>query len=70
MLFVDQPIGSGFSINKNNDYSNLDYLNNQNLMFIEEFFKKFPKFREKKFFMTGESMGTRFITDLAYLLVV
>jgi cathepsin A (carboxypeptidase C) len=56
VLYVDSPVGVGFSYSDNNDYQTSD---DETLKFIYEalndFFKKYPQFIESEFYLTGES---------------
>jgi hypothetical protein len=61
LLFVDQPVGTGFS------YSRwpLDYVTNEKQVaqqlydFLQAFFLQFPQFAGRPLFITGESYAVR-----------
>lgn len=63
IVFVDQPVGVGFSYSKYyKDYSSNDVLSaNDNLAFLIEFFKVFPEFKQNDLYLTGESYAGHYI---------
>ena len=67
LLFLDSPAGVGLSQNDDqkfvyNDANTAD----DNLRAMVYFFeKKFPSYKEKDFFITGESYAGKYIPDLA-----
>ena len=67
MLFLDSPAGVGFSINEDKNYIfNDPNTADDNLKAILYFFEnKFPSYREKDFFIAGESYAGKYIPDLA-----
>ncbi|KAH9324390.1 hypothetical protein KI387_004568 [Taxus chinensis] len=72
MLYVESPIGVGFSYsNTSSDYNLFnDTLTAQdNLAFLLNWFKKFPEFRDVDFYITGESYGGHYIPQLATLVL-
>jgi carboxypeptidase C (cathepsin A) len=71
IIFIDQPVGVGFSYSKHyTDYNSNDELAAQdNLAFLIEFFKVFPEFKPNKLFLTGESYAGHYIPMLLDLLV-
>lgn len=47
LLFVDQPVGTGFSyVETNNFVSELDVLSNHFMVFLEKFFDLFPEYEK------------------------
>jgi len=66
IVFVEQPIGVGFSYSKNpKDYVSNDTLAAKNNMaFLIEFFKVFPEFKHNKLYLTGESYAGHYIPML------
>jgi carboxypeptidase C (cathepsin A) len=66
IVFVDQPVGVGFSYSKyKKDYSSNDVLSaNDNLAFLIEFFKVFPEFKPNDLYLTGESYAGHYIPRL------
>jgi carboxypeptidase C (cathepsin A) len=71
IIFVDQPVGVGFSYSKYyKDYISNDVLSAQdNFAFITEFFKVFPEFKQNRFYLTGESYAGHYIPMLLDLLI-
>ncbi|XP_022882827.1 serine carboxypeptidase II-2-like isoform X1 [Olea europaea var. sylvestris] len=72
ILFVDTPVGVGFS------YSNTtnDLLNNgdkstaaDNLEFFVQWFKRFPNYKGRDFYITGESYAGHYIPQLSQAIV-
>lgn len=64
MLFVDQPVGTGFSNSKNyrTDESHIavDFYT-----FLEGFLKKHPEYKKSSFYLTGEGYAGHFIPSIA-----
>ncbi|CAB4316692.1 unnamed protein product [Prunus armeniaca] len=72
MLYLESPAGVGFSYSSNQSF--YDFVNdaitaNDNLMFLERWFDKFPEFKNRDFFITGESYGGHYVPELARLVV-
>ena len=64
MLFIDNPVGAGFSYTTNNGYVTNEDEVAQNLQSeLAQFFSVFPKLQSNKFFITGESYGGQSITN-------
>ncbi|CAA2967450.1 serine carboxypeptidase II-2 [Olea europaea subsp. europaea] len=72
ILFLDSPVGVGFS------YSNItnDQLNNgdkrtaaDNLEFLLEWFKRFPQYKGRDFYITGESYAGHYVPQLSQAIV-
>jgi carboxypeptidase C (cathepsin A) len=64
MLYLDQPIGSGYS------YGDLviesqKQARDHTLRFILGFYAKHPEMKGKDFFITGESYGGKFLPNIA-----
>eukprot|EP00922_Rhytidocystis_sp_ex-Travisia-forbesii_P055796 GHVS01082616.1.p1 GENE.GHVS01082616.1~~GHVS01082616.1.p1 ORF type:complete len:501 (+),score=69.09 GHVS01082616.1:196-1698(+) len=70
ILYVDQPLGTGFSV-ANNPH---DFVHNETQMaedmaiFLEGFLKKYPTHKNKPFYITGESYAGHYIPALAHYL--
>lgn len=68
LIFIDQPVGSGFSFTN----SNKGYANNQNdtgrdlLNALHQFFLLFPKLQKNEFFISGESYAGKFVPAIGY----
>ncbi|RAL46038.1 hypothetical protein DM860_006192 [Cuscuta australis] len=73
MLYVDSPIGTGFSFsNTQSDYikfSNLTMIVIENMKFIVKWFEKFPKFRNSDFYLGGEGSLGHLVPQLAALVL-
>ncbi|KAL2455853.1 Serine carboxypeptidase-like 29 [Abeliophyllum distichum] len=72
ILFLDSPVGVGFS------YSNVtnDQLNNgdkrtaaDNLEFLLQWFKLFPQYKGRDFYITGESYAGHYVPQLSQAIV-
>ena len=69
MLFIDNPVGSGFSyttssaaLAKNNEQIAIDLL-----VCIEKFLEQFPRFAQVPTYITSESYGGKMAAEFAYL---
>ncbi|CAI9092711.1 OLC1v1028029C1 [Oldenlandia corymbosa var. corymbosa] len=72
MLYVESPIGVGFSYsNTSSDYNNWNDAETaqDNLQFIINWFKEFPRYRNSDLYLTGESYAGHYIPQLASLLI-
>lgn len=63
MLYVDQPVGTGWSYGKTGDRSEISSLDL--IAFLGLFFEAFPSYRDRELHLAGESFGGRFVTSLA-----
>nr|XP_043611432.1 serine carboxypeptidase-like 31 [Erigeron canadensis] len=71
MLFLESPVGVGFSYsNKTNDYDNLgdDFTANDAYAFLHNWFLKFPSYRNRTFYIAGESYAGKYVPELAELI--
>ncbi|XP_065578552.1 probable serine carboxypeptidase CPVL isoform X2 [Artemia franciscana] len=68
MLYIDNPVGTGFSFTQN-DYC---YANNQQDVArdlyegLSQFFLLFPQHRERDFYVTGESYAGKYVPAISY----
>ncbi|CAH9072787.1 unnamed protein product [Cuscuta europaea] len=72
MLYVDSPIGTGFSFsNTKSDYTkwNDTMTVNENMKFILKWFEKFPKYRNSDFYLAGDGSPGHLIPRLASLVL-
>ncbi|WCJ36339.1 serine carboxypeptidase-like 45 [Euphorbia peplus] len=72
MLYLETPVGVGFSYAT--DTSSYVAVNDEatardNIVFLQRWFKKFPQYRDRDFFITGESYAGHYIPQLARLMV-
>ncbi|CAG8699165.1 21865_t:CDS:10, partial [Dentiscutata erythropus] len=66
VLYVDQPIGTGFSFANSNSYlSNVTQIPGQFLLFLDKFFEIFPEYVKDEMYLTGESFAGTFIPYIA-----
>ncbi|XWS58978.1 hypothetical protein CRYUN_Cryun08bG0080900 [Craigia yunnanensis] len=72
MLYLESPAGVGFSYSANNSfYTNLndEVAARDNLVFLERWFVKFPQYKNRDFFITGESYAGHYVPQLAQLIM-
>uniref|UniRef100_A0A7N2M1P0 Carboxypeptidase n=1 Tax=Quercus lobata TaxID=97700 RepID=A0A7N2M1P0_QUELO len=72
MLYLESPAGVGFSFSANKSfYTNVneEITARDNLIFLQRWFAKYPKYRAKEFFITGESYAGHYVPQLAQLIV-
>jgi carboxypeptidase C (cathepsin A) len=68
MIYLESPAGVGFSYTKNGD---IDLASNDsksaidNLKALQNFFEKFPEFKENEFYISGESYAGVYVPWLA-----
>ncbi|XP_057449513.1 serine carboxypeptidase-like 42 [Lotus japonicus] len=67
LLFVDSPAGVGWSYsNTTSDYISGDASTaNDMLLFFLKWYEKFPSYRSRKLFLTGESYAGHYVPQLA-----
>lgn len=67
MIFLENPVGVGFSYSDSNDYKcNDDRTAIEGRVALEDFFNnKFPELKKNKFFITGESYGGIYVPTFA-----
>ncbi|CAF1234029.1 unnamed protein product [Adineta steineri] len=66
LLFVDQPIGTGFStIDADSFIHELDEMANQFLNFLDQYIKIFPELLENDIYLAGVSFAGQFIPYIA-----
>ena len=66
LLFFQSPTGVGYSYNLEENYTHNDHNTAQdNLNALVDFFKKFPEYQNRSFWIAGESYAGRYIPDLA-----
>ncbi|KAE8693983.1 Serine carboxypeptidase-like 45 [Hibiscus syriacus] len=72
MLYLETPIGVGFSYATNSSsYVAVDdeMTARDNLVFLQNWYKKFPNYRHRALYITGESYAGHYIPQLAKLMV-
>ncbi|VVB14761.1 unnamed protein product [Arabis nemorensis] len=68
MLFLESPVGVGFSYsNTTSDNKKLgdDFTAKDTYSFIQKWLERFPAYREKDFYIAGESYAGKYIPELA-----
>eukprot|EP01090_Pellita_catalonica_P023366 TRINITY_DN9582_c0_g1_i1.p2 TRINITY_DN9582_c0_g1~~TRINITY_DN9582_c0_g1_i1.p2 ORF type:complete len:419 (-),score=66.22 TRINITY_DN9582_c0_g1_i1:61-1317(-) len=69
LLYVDQPAGTGFS------YAKRDYIKNETMVaeemytFLQGFLDRYPQYRDRDFYITGESFAGHFIPAISAKIV-
>ncbi|KAL8139209.1 hypothetical protein V2J09_005210 [Rumex salicifolius] len=72
MLYLETPVGVGFSYaNDTTAYNEVSDLvtARDNLIFLQRWFDKFPQYKERALFISGESYAGHYIPQLAKLMV-
>jgi carboxypeptidase C (cathepsin A) len=70
MLYIEAPVGVGFSYSDTNDYKcSDDRTASENLAAVEAFYSMFPEYKANKFFITGESYAGIYVPTLAEAIV-
>ncbi|XP_065853531.1 serine carboxypeptidase-like 45 [Euphorbia lathyris] len=72
MLYLESPAGVGFSYSANESFYDLvnDTITAQdNVVFLEKWFLKFPEYQNRSFFITGESYAGHYVPQLAQLII-
>lgn len=67
VIWVDNPVGSGYSyVNNPNGYvSNEDEVASELWIFLQQFFKLYPQYKNLPFFITGESYGGHYVPAIS-----
>ncbi|AAB71481.1 similar to serine carboxypeptidases [Arabidopsis thaliana] len=68
ILFLESPAGVGFSYsNTSSDYRKLgdDFTARDSYTFLQKWFLRFPAYKEKDFFIAGESYAGKYVPELA-----
>ncbi|KAJ0173345.1 hypothetical protein K1T71_011521 [Dendrolimus kikuchii] len=68
LIFIDNPVGTGFSFTDNDKGYCTDeaQVGEQLYSTLTQFFQLFPELQLNKFFVTGESYGGKYVPALAY----
>ncbi|XP_041014335.1 serine carboxypeptidase-like 45 [Juglans microcarpa x Juglans regia] len=72
MLYLESPVGVGFSYAT--DFSSDEAVNDKitardNLVFLQRWFERFPLYRNRSLFITGESYAGHYVPQLAELML-
>jgi serine carboxypeptidase-like clade 1 len=66
MLFLEAPVGVGFSYSSDKDYSNSDNRTaTENMLAIEKFFESYSEYKSNGLYLTGESYAGIYVPTLA-----
>lgn len=66
MLYVDQPVGTGYSFTLNNDIPSTEPIVGKDFRtFLEQFFKVFPQYEDSEIYIAGESFAGTYIPYIA-----
>lgn len=66
MLYIESPVGVGFSYSDSNNYKCTDDRTaTESKLALEAFYEMFPEYKSNKFFITGESYGGIYVPTLA-----
>lgn len=69
MIFIDNPVGAGFSTTDKNGYTKNVTQSTEHLYdALIQFFTLFPWLKSSQFFITGESYAGKYIPALGYLI--
>jgi len=71
LLFVESPVGVGFSYsNTTSDYDKLgdNMTGTDTFVFLQNWFLRFPEYRQHDFYITGESYAGKYIPELAEII--
>ena len=70
LIFVDQPVGSGFSKCSSIFHyeTNEDQISENMKLFLDGFIKANPEYQGRDFYITGESYAGHYIPAIAYYL--
>ncbi|XP_054925375.1 probable serine carboxypeptidase CPVL [Dermacentor andersoni] len=67
IIYLDQPAGSGYSFDKTNRYAaTLEESSVQIISFLRRFLQIFPEYKNRQFFVAGESYGARSAIGVAH----
>ncbi|CAN0836968.1 Serine carboxypeptidase-like 45 [Linum grandiflorum] len=70
MIYLESPAGVGFSYSANQSFYDLvnDTITaNDNLVFLQQWLLKFPEYKKRDFYITGESYAGHYVPQLAQL---
>lgn len=72
VIYLDLPVGTGFSFTGNlTGYSrSLEDITEHVMEFLRQFFELFSEFKDRDFYLAGESYGARYSVAIAYQLLM
>lgn len=70
MIFVDQPIGTGFSYSDPPEYlTTMDQAAEEWVTFMTNLYAMYPSFKNKPLYMTGESYSGKYLPRYSWALL-
>ena len=70
MLYIESPVGVGFSYSTDDNYKcDDDRTADQNMLAMADFFEKFPQLKANGFFIVGESYAGIYVPTLAEAII-
>ncbi|KAF7288076.1 hypothetical protein GWI33_000129 [Rhynchophorus ferrugineus] len=66
ILYIDQPVGTGFSFTHDGYAENQTIISKHLCSALTQFFKLFPEIQKNSFFIAGESYAGKYIPALGY----
>jgi len=70
LLYVDQPVGTGFSYSDDSEYvADESQVADELYEFLQQFMKKYPQYQGRPFFVTGESYGGHYVPAISARIV-
>lgn len=72
VLFVESPAGVGFSYSNTTDdysYSGDQHTALDNYAFLVNWLERFPEYKERDFYIAGESYAGHYVPQLAYTIL-
>lgn len=68
MIYIDQPVGTGFSYGENL-MTNMEDATAEFMTFVRNLWAAFPELQEKDLYMTGESYAGKFVPRYSWELL-
>ncbi|CAN1328488.1 Serine carboxypeptidase 24 [Linum perenne] len=65
ILFLESPVGVGFSYSNSTSYVNNSDTAEDSLTFLITWMKRFPQYKYREFYLTGESYAGNYVPQLA-----
>jgi serine carboxypeptidase-like clade II len=69
ILFLESPAGVGYSKAKVGQINGDDLTAKESYTFLLNWLERFPQYKNRRFFMAGESYAGHYIPQLAYLIL-